>query len=344
MFQNLKSRKAGQVTFGGDQKGHILGIGKIGINSSISIDNVLFVKGLTHNLLSISQLCDSGYEVSFNKNKCIVKRSDSSILFTADRQNNLYKLMLTDLEKQNVNCLVSYENQWLWHKKLGHASLRLISKLKKHNLVRGLPSLVYQSNSLCDACQKGKQIKSSFESKNIVSTSRPLELLHMDLFGPTRTASVSGKRYGFVIVDDYTRWSWVLFLTHKDESFKVFKVFCKKVQNEKGVSIVSIRSDHGGEFENELFENFCEENGINHNFSTPRTPQQNGVVERKNRSLQEMARTLLNDFNTPKHFWAEAINTSCYNQNRIYIRPILNKTPYELWKGRAPNISYFHPF
>nr|KYP60209.1 Retrovirus-related Pol polyprotein from transposon TNT 1-94 [Cajanus cajan] len=121
-------------------------------------------------------------------------------------------------------------------------------------------------------CQKGKQVKSSFESKNHVSTSRPLELLHMDLFGPTRTAIVSGKRYGLVIVDDYTRWTWVLFITHKDESFKVFHVFYKRIQNE------SIRSDHGGEFENEQFQDFCEENGIKHNFSTPRTPQQLKLV------------------------------------------------------------------
>nr|KYP36277.1 Copia protein [Cajanus cajan] len=202
MFLDLKSKKGGQVTFGGGQKGHIMGIGKIGINSSISIDNVLYVKGLTHNLLSISQLCDSGYEVSFNKNKCTVSQLDSSILFTVNRCNNLYKIMVNELENQNVDCLVSYENQWIWHKKLGHVSQILISKLKKHNLVRGLPNLVHQTNNVCEACQNGKQIKSSFQSKNHVSTSRPLELLHIDLFGPTRTIFVSGKRYGLVIVDD----------------------------------------------------------------------------------------------------------------------------------------------
>nr|KYP48411.1 hypothetical protein KK1_029873 [Cajanus cajan] len=130
IFLDLRTKKGGQVTFEGGQKGHIMGIGKIGINSSITIDNVLYVKGLTHNLLSISQLCDSGYEVSFNKNKCTVSQSDSSILFTANRCNNLYKILFNELESQNVDCLVSYENQWLWHKKLGHASLRLISKLK----------------------------------------------------------------------------------------------------------------------------------------------------------------------------------------------------------------------
>jgi len=97
-------------------------------------------------------------------------------------------------------------------------------------------------------------------------------------------------------------------------------------------------------FEYDKFQLFCEENGILHNFSTPRTPQQNGVVERKNRSLQEMARTMLNDNSTPKNFWAEAMNTACYLQNKIYIRPILKKTPYEFWKGQKPNISFLYAF
>ena len=139
---------------------------------------------------------------------------------------------------------------------------------------------------LYDACQKGKQVKNSFESKNCVSTSKPLELLHLDLFSLTRTTPLNGKKYGLIIVDDYTKWTWVMFLAHKDESFKVFSIFCKRIQNEKGMCINSIRSVHGEEFENESFQLFCEENGILHNFSAPRTPQQNGVVERKNRSLQ----------------------------------------------------------
>ncbi|KAJ8763013.1 hypothetical protein K2173_023218 [Erythroxylum novogranatense] len=118
----------------------------------------------------------------------------------------------------------------------------------------------------------------------------------------------------------------------------------RKLQNEKGMSIASIRSNHGGEFENEKFRLFCEENGIFHNFSASRTPQQNGVVERKNRTIQEMARTMLCEMNLPKYFWAEAVNIACYIHNRILLRPMLKKTPYELWNGRRPNISYFHPF
>ncbi|KAH9745941.1 hypothetical protein KPL70_004261 [Citrus sinensis] len=146
------------------------------------------------------------------------------------------------------------------------------------------------------------------------------------------------------VVDDYSRYTWVLFLANKDDALDAFKVLCKKLQNEKGHGIVCIRSDHGGEFENHAFESFCNNLGIEHQFSSPRTPQQNGVVERKNRSIQEMARTMLNENALPKYFWAEAVNTACYVLNRVLIRPNLNKTPYELWKDRKPNISYFKVF
>jgi transposase InsO family protein len=136
----------------------------------------------------------------------------------------------------------------------------------------------------------------------------------------------------------------VKFLRSKDESYEVFNAFCKQIQNEKETTILKIRSDHDGEFENEPFENFCETHEILHDFSSPITPQNNGVVERKNRSLQEIAHTMINESKFAKCFWEEAVNTTCYGQNRIYIRTMLNKTPYELRKGRKLNISYFHHF
>ena len=120
-----------------------------------------------------------------------------------------------------------------------------VVKLQKNKHVRGLPSMSYKDDLLCEACQKGKQIENYFTSKNIVSTSRPLQLLHLDMFGPTRTASSSGKRYGLVIVDNYSRWTRVMFLKNKDKSFDIFFKFCKCVQNEKGVCITSIWCDHG---------------------------------------------------------------------------------------------------
>jgi len=142
-----------------------------------------------------------------------------------------------------------------------------------------------------------------------------------------------GKKYGFFIVDDYSRYTWVYFLAHKHESFKVFRIFFKRVKNEKkGFCISSIRSDHGTEFENVEFKSLCERNDIFYNYSLPSTPQQNGVVERKNRTMQEMARTMLCENSLPKHLWAKAINIVCYVQNRILIRPLIKKIHYQLWR------------
>ncbi|KAK2402258.1 hypothetical protein QL285_051795 [Trifolium repens] len=345
MFQTLTLKEGGTVGFGGNQKGKITGTGTVG-NSSLSIKDVWLVDGLKHNLLSISQFCDSGFVVKFNKDACtVIRESDESVVFRGLRKGNVYKINLSELSEQKIVCLLSLNDEkWVWHQRLGHANWRLISKLSKLSLVKGLPNLNYHSDALCGPCQIGKISKASFKPKNIVSTSRPLELLHIDLFGPVSTASINGKKYGLVIVDDYSRWTWVKFLRVKDDAYDVFTIFCTQVQSEKSLKILKIRSDHGGEFENEPFATYCEDHGIVHEFSAPRTPQQNGVVERKNRSLQEMARTMMHETKLAKHLWAEAVNTACYIQNRIYIRPILNKTTYELFKGRKPNISYFHQF
>ena len=134
-----------------------------------------------------------------------------------------------------------------------------------------------------------------------------------------------------------------LILSQKNEAFYEFSKFCNKVQNEKCFTITYIRSDHGKEFENVNFKDYCNEHRIDHNFLSLKTPQQNGVVERKNRTLQEMARTMLNENNLPKYFWAKAVNT-CYVLNRILLWPVLKKTPYELRKNKKPNISYFKVF
>ena len=127
-------------------------------------------------------------------------------------------------------------------------------------------NLKYEKDKLCDACQKGKQTKISFKSKNIVFTTQPLQLLHMDLFGPSKVMSFGGSYYVLVIVDDYSRYTWNLFLTHKNDAFHVFRRLAKVIQNKKNLKIISIRSDHGDEFENNDFEMFCDEHGIEQTF------------------------------------------------------------------------------
>jgi len=244
LFLTLTMKEGGTVGFGGNQTGKIIGSGTIG-NSSISINNVWLVDGLRHNLLSISQFCDNGYDVLFVKSNCtVINKDDQSIVFKGKRRNNVYKINFSELADQKVLCLLSMsDKKWLWRKRLGHASWRLISKLSKLQLVKGLPDIDYHSDALCGACQKGKIVKTSFKSKDIVSTSRPLELLHIDLFGPVSTASICGSKYGLVIVDDYSRWSWVKFLKSKDDSYDVFSKFCIQVQSEKELKILKVRSD-----------------------------------------------------------------------------------------------------
>jgi len=194
-----------------------------------------------------------------------------------------------------MNCLLTRNDEsWLWHRRLAHIHMHHLNRLASKELVVGLPKLKFERDRLCEACQKGKQTKSSFKQLNVVLTPRPLELLHMDLFGPSRTMSLHDNYYGLVIVDNYSLFTWTLFVATKIETYHDFKKFAKVIQNEKNCGISSIKSDHGEEFQNEKFDKFCRKIGINHNFSTSRTPQHNGVVERKNRSLEELVRTLLN--------------------------------------------------
>ncbi|GJS17954.1 retrovirus-related pol polyprotein from transposon TNT 1-94 [Tanacetum coccineum] len=222
--------------------------------------------------------------------------------------------------------------------------MHLIQSLASKELVRNLPKLKFD-HDFCDACKMGKQAYASHKAKNIVSTTRCLELLHMDLFGPSAVRSYGRNRYTLVIVDDYSRYTWTRFLKDKTEAFDQFKIFSRKIQNQLGCSIVLIRIDYGREFDNEVqFGEFCNANGITHNFSAPRTPQSNGTVETKNRTLQEMSRTVLNEQSLPQKFWCNAVDTSTYILNRIFIRAILGKTPYELLSGRKPTLDYFSVF
>jgi transposase InsO family protein len=165
-----------------------------------------------------------------------------------------------------------------------------------------------------------------------MTTDRPLELLHMDLFGPITYISIGGSKYCLVIMDDYSCFTWVFFLQEKSHTQETLKGFLRRAQNEFGLRIKKIRSDT--EFKNSQIEGFLEEEGIKHEFSSPYTPQQNGVVERKNQTLLDMARTMLDEYKTSDRFWAEAVNTACYAINRLYLHRILKKTSYELLTGK----------
>ncbi|GJW89335.1 retrovirus-related pol polyprotein from transposon TNT 1-94 [Tanacetum coccineum] len=342
LFSSYKPFDGGNVLFGSNTKSKIIGKGTISHNS-LTINDVSHVENLSFNLLSIGQICDKKCNVLFSETGSKIIKNGIT-LGKGIRKNGLYIMKMGNSPKDAL-CLTSIDDtSTLWHRRLGHANMRLIQSLSSKELVRNLPKLKFEKH-FCDACNVGKQVHESHKAKNMVSTSKCLELLHMDLFGPSAVQSYGGNFYTLVIVDDYSRYTWTRFLKHKNEAFDHFEILSKKIQNQKGCPIISIRTDHGREFDNEVqFGAFCDANGITHNFSAPRTPQSNGVVERKNRTLQEMSRTLLNEQSIPQKFWCNAVDTSTYILNRILIRPFLGKTPYELFKGRKPNLEYFKVF
>ena len=270
--------------------------------------------------------------------------STNELLFKGVRSGGTY-VFYHDFRPPRSLCLASLSEQsTLWHQRLGHASLHLLHRLEKKNLVRGLPTIKPQDMTQCSDCSRGKQTKSSFNPKQFVSINSPLDLIHMDLCGPMRVQSRGGNRYIFVIVDDYTRYTWTLFLKSKDQAFASFSSLVPLIENSCKSKLRALRSDNGLEFVNSQFVEFCRERGIEHNFSAPRSPQQNGVVERKNRTLEDMARTMLLSSKLPQCYWAQAVDTACYIINRAMLRPLLNKTPYELIKGRTPNLSHLRVF
>ena len=249
---NVSKKDGGLVTFG-DKKGKIIGKSIISNDSFTFIENVLLVDGLKHDLLSLSKLCDKGFRVVFDKNNCIIENaSDRKVLLVGNRDDNVYTIDLYYCPTNDKCLSVLLDNSWLWHRRLGHTSMHLISNISKNSLLRGLPQFKFEKDKICDACQMGKQAKSSFKSKNVISTTRPLQLLHMDLFGPSKIASYGGNYYARVIVD-FSRFTWVLMI---NDVLKRFASFVKRVQNEKGFLITKIRSDHGEESDSIAFENF----------------------------------------------------------------------------------------
>ncbi|GJX58524.1 putative ribonuclease H-like domain-containing protein [Tanacetum coccineum] len=307
----------GFVAFGGNTRGgKITGIGKIRTNK-IDFEDVFFVKELKFNLFSVSQMCDKKNNILFTETECLVLSPDfklideSQVLLRVLSQNNMYNFDLKNfVSSRDLTYLfakATIDESKLWHRRLGHVNYKIMNKLVKGNLVRGLPSKTFENDHTCVACQKGKQHKAS-------------------------------------LTDDFSRFSWVFFLATKSETFGIVKKFITEIENQLNHKVKVIRSDNGTKFKNREMDEFCGQKGIKREYNVTRTPQPNGVAERKNRTLIEATKTMLTDSLLPIVFWAEAVNTACYVLNKVLVTKPHNKTPYELIIGRAPSISFMRPF
>ncbi|GKE86313.1 putative ribonuclease H-like domain-containing protein, partial [Tanacetum coccineum] len=353
-LSDFKEFDRGYVTFRGGAKGEkITGKGTIK-TCKLDFEDVYFVKELQFNLFSVSQMCDKKNSVLFTDTGCFVQSPDfklvdeSLVLLKVSRKNNMYSVdMKIIVPKECLTCFVAkvtLDESMLWHRRLGHVNFKTINKLVKENLVRGLPTKHFKNDQTCVACLKGKQHKASCKSKIQNSITQPLFVLHIDLFGPTFVSSLMNKKYCLVVTDDYSRFNWVFFLETKDETSGILKRFITKRENLVDKKVNIIRCDNRTEFKNKVMSEFCEQKCIKRKFSVARTPQQNGVAERRNRTLIEAIRTMLADSKLPTIFWAEAVNTACYVQNMVLVVKPHNKTPYELFRGRTPALRFMRPF
>ncbi|GJU89021.1 retrovirus-related pol polyprotein from transposon TNT 1-94, partial [Tanacetum coccineum] len=343
---NFIEEYLGTVRFGNDQFSPILGYGDL-VQGNIMINRVYCVKGLNHNLFSVGQFCYADLEVAFWKSTCFVRDLQGNDLLTGNRGSDLYTISLQEMNSSTPICLMakaSPAQAWLWHRRLSHLNFDYINLLSKTDVVIGLPKLKYVKDQLCSSCEVSKAKRSSFKTKAVLSSKGRLNLLHMDLCGPMRVASINGKKYILVIIDDYSRYTWTLFLRSKDETLEVLKEFLTMIQWNLQALVISVRTDKCTEFLNKTLHAFFKEEGIEHQTSTPRTPEQNGVFKRQNRTLVEAARTMLSASKLPLFFWAEAIATACYTQNRSIIIPTHEKTAYHIINDRKPSIKHLYIF
>nr|AAX95605.1 hypothetical protein [Oryza sativa Japonica Group]ABF97133.1 retrotransposon protein, putative, Ty1-copia subclass [Oryza sativa Japonica Group] len=243
MFSSLDPNGTLQenILFGYDGKGKVMGLGKIAISNDLSISNVLLVKSLNYNLLSISQLCSMGYNCLFTDvDVTVFRRDDSSVVFKGVLKGMLYLVDFSSTKAKHETCLVAKSDMgWLWHRRLAHVGMRNLHKLLKHDHILGLTNVLFEKDRVCSVCQARKQIGAHRPVKNVMTTTRPLELLHMDLFGPIAYLSIGGNKYGLVIVDDFSRFTWV-FLHDKSETQAIFKKFARRAQNEFDLKIKNI--------------------------------------------------------------------------------------------------------
>ncbi|CAJ2666383.1 unnamed protein product [Trifolium pratense] len=343
LFKDLKPTQISKVRIGNG--GYISAKGKgtvvISTSSGIkTISDVLYVPDIDQNLLSVGQLIEKGFKVSFENQLCLIFDTTGREILRVKMRGKSFSF--DPIEEEQSAYFTEVSPTELWHKRLGHCHIQRMMNMKNNDMTRGLPVL---SNHLpnCNACQFGKQIRKPFP-KTVWRASQKLQLIHTDVAGPQRTPSLQGSLYFVLFIDDFTRMCWIFFLKFKHEVAGVFVKFKNMVATQSGCKIQFLRSDNGKEYTSTQFNLFCEEAGIVHQLTTPYTPEQNGVSERRNRSIMEMARCMLHEKDLPKQFWAEAANTAVYLQNRLPTKVLKDKTPFEAWYGYKPSLTFLKVF
>lgn len=277
--------------------------------------------------------------MTFDKDSATVLDSDGNVNLVADKINGLYFVRECEESARIVPEALSVcnrESKISWHRRLGHLYMSDLREAERNGTVHGEK---LGDVSECKVCLKGKMCRSPFPRKSL-RESDPLDLIHSDVCGPMRVASIGGAKYFVKFIDDHSRWCEVRFLKSKDEAFKATKDYIALVGNQRGCKVKCIQSDNGGEYSSNEFEGFLKSQGFTRRLTIPYNPKQNGVAEHKNRSLLDTARCLLIQSGLPSRFWAEAVNAANHIRNRCPTESLNGRTPYEAWTGNIPDVSH----
>lgn len=317
-----------------------------GENKLVSLSTTLHVPDLRTNLMSVSKITDSGFDVIFSKENAKVLNRNGDIKLVADRIGGLYYAReIKDKSDSKPSCALStsvnLSDLELWHRRLGHVNARDLIEAKRHGTINGLKFDAKEFT--CETCLKGKMTRAPFPKKSNRVTEL-LDLIHSDVCGPMRVESMGKAKYFIEFIDDHSRWSEVRFLRHKSEALQATKEFIAFAENQTGKNVKCFQSDNGLEFTGKDFDIFLKKKDISRRLTVPYCPEQNGIAERRNHTLLDMARCLLTQSGLPSKFWAEAINTANYIQNRCPSKSINGLTPYQLWTGNVPDVGYFREF
>lgn len=311
----------------------------------IRLENTLHVPDLRNNLMSVIKIVDAKCTVTFDKDRAEIKtRGSRDILLIADRIGDLY--YIRELPNQlacTSSTVVKKSQLQVWHERLGHLNESDLLEMHQKGAVLGMTIKKGEKLLPCEVCSSGKLTTSSFPKSSQKSTDI-LDIIHTDLCGPMRTESRGKARYFITFTDDRSRWTMVYFLRNKSDALQIFKEFKIYVENQTGRKIKQLQSDNGKEFCNKEFDDFLKKEGIGRRLTTPHTPQQNGIAERKNRTLVEMARCMIMQSGLPHSFWAEAVSTANYVRNRCITSILHGQTPFEIWYKERPSVKNFRTF
>ena len=346
-FFQLDEAVVGKVRFGDDSRIDIKGKGSICFifdeGEKKILNNVYFIPRLRSNIISLGQATEVGCEVRMKDNKLMLfDKYGDLMVHTTRTQNRLYKVTL-NVDRIQYLQLTTASASSMWHARLGHVNIETLKLMARKELVAGLPEVVIRKET-CVSCLLGKQARKPFPHATSFRAASSLELIHCDLCGPISPPTPSQKRYVMVLIDDHTRYMWTILLKGKSEAFEKFVTFKNLVEQETKNKITMLRTDRGGEFVSQEFGAYCEKNGIKRHLTAPYSPQQNGVVERRNRTLMEMTRSILKHMHVPNEMWGEAVRHSTYLINRLATRSLDGMTPYEMLRSKKPNISHLKVF